>query len=1010
MISKQIINFFKTKPVRLFIFFIVIAGIMTGISFAIMALVRAMGPKCPKGQTTIEGQDGCFNESCVNKKCLVEGIGIDYSNGPECPCNTKCPEGFAIFNKTKCEATCGGHTKTNEDDVCVYKFPLKSNDNNIIYSDEGFASNATLSRYECDPEKYGYGPDGKTPIICDKTSQCNQITISGKKTPYCNIPAVTDCSSPKKLGCVHPQGSCTVGDCNEIPNNKSKAGYCEVSAKANENLGSCCEETKLTLNTSGHINCCDTGTPVDISIGRNSTNYHDGCCPPNIPITNSGECCLKGEELTNNNEVCCKSEDVQTDADTGEKWCCNSKIGSLVDVYIKGGSTKKVCGITNIKTNPNSQIEGITGSSSQACYDNYKSKNGDLKDYVGIFNYNGKCKFACGFYENDVKEKLYYSLDTSTDKNTETCNTDVKCIFGNTPTPQGSSLQNDDGNVILADSNNKLYWKPQNPEDTEAYSVTVSGPITNKDECNVAEAESNCFNQYNNLFSSIEAGFSSGNTKIKSDFSCSATNTGANIKVKLCALSTTTDVSKYTPWKNVVLPQKDSSGNCGSVAPQWNGTDWIKQSSFKYQTHIANDCKQAANNCKYLDTGEYCEYGSFDGKICLLESQKTSNSCSAYTPSISTQKLSSKVSCTQPNRANQLTAPKYVCTDNNISTIGYNICCGNGIISQDGNYNCTCTGPFGQDANNPSGACYKGGSMSLLEMCTSFNTNRQDTSQYYTNGNKLNVLSKSFTPKPTDGRFNPTTTLLILSIPITSTSGTTKSTSTYYLNSMQISDDSTYYLGLTDKNANLGIFLYIADKPNWATVQNSIASNSAAAICGLNTTNNTYFRALNNIGTTQQINAGNAIFDLDEQNYSTTTMKKSIIPVPVEYVSNKWVVILVAVHISYDSRSVYIDDDQGAGRIFFGSIDTSNNTIVFTSSVVLNEGDNLVLNNDPNVGKSGYVTIPNNTALFNVDIAYNITDAIATPPTGYNIPDIIGKMKINDIITAFQNNNIQSPG
>ena len=187
----NISEFFRLKPVRLVIFITIIAGIMTAVSFGIVALVKALGPKCPEGQMRINND--CFKNSCakLEKEC---DLGIDYSDPPNCKCRTTCPPGESIFisasKKKKCVKKCGTSSEQSTNDVCTYYDPVPQTDGTIKYSKdiERFANTKSKTSdtvcFANDKSKWANGEDGLKPISCALPSQCKVKTITkgNKKT------------------------------------------------------------------------------------------------------------------------------------------------------------------------------------------------------------------------------------------------------------------------------------------------------------------------------------------------------------------------------------------------------------------------------------------------------------------------------------------------------------------------------------------------------------------------------------------------------------------------------------------------------------------------------------------------------------------------------------------------------------------------------------------------------------------------------------------------------------
>ena len=941
---------------------------MTGVSFAIMALVKSMGPKCPKGQTIIDGQDGCFNNYCTNYKCPIEGMGVDYSKPPNCPCNKECPEGFInVYDISKgkqaCEKKCGSSTKTSKDDLCAYYEPLKnaSSDKIGYLNTAMYISTSNKNIAFCnlgDESKWANGPDGKFPIVCNNPGEC---ALDDKNEPYCKITTGNNCTGiNKKIGCIGT--TCVNGTCKKIVDNYSGVGFCVNNVATN--VGICCEEDKLSININGKITCCGVNqTPINMDNDTNKVNAPGGCCISEN-LSGNGTCCDSKESRLG--DICCPVNDriIVTNTDGTETTvCCSGNNVIKTQAYTQLGKVENICTEYNSNAYFGNGFENAKNS--QQCYTKYKSINGDLPKFNYIYYHNGKCMLGCNKLISQNNFTPSKSLLNAVPNN-PSCYNKV-CNAGD---ESGDPIISD-GNYIFKDAADTLYWKV--PDGITANTINrettmkIKQPISQQ--ClNELTSDKNfpgCLEVLGNNYSNLSY---NPNTK-----TCTGTILADDFFQTICNEN---GVRVDGKWIDNKYPYRNNS--CGNLAPKWNGKSYLNN------IRTVNSCI-TASNCLFLQDGKYCQNGSLDGLNCLTnkQTQDGAKSCNAL------DDVTSNMYCVQPGGTkNPTSSPIYKCLDGSGGgTVGYNKCCGNGIVSQDGNYKCICTGPFGQDANNPSSPCIKSSYMYLLNTCTSFGSSPMTDATPH-EGNKLPILSIGFTPAySTGGIAHPVQELLILSTQIKSG----KNTSTVYLNNIAI--NSKQYLGVTDGSVSLGVLLVIGDYGFWNS-QGSLASSSAAAICGL--TGNKYYRALNNADTASSSDKGKAIFDVNSQNLSSN--QKSIIPVPVSFNSqtNKWSVVLASVHIGYNCPDcVYLSGDGIPGKVNFATVNSSNQ-LEFNKSIILGEDEPFDSSK-----------LPSGITQFEVEIAYNITSpSKPTATTGYNVTDIVGNMKINDILTTFKNNAI----
>ena len=235
--TQNIKNFFKKKSVRIITAIIVIAGIMTGIAFALIAILRAINKKDPcasqPGTTFDKSINKCVKNNCVN---ICRADGANHKKG-DCfddnYCNYSTSEIEYIFDEQKCE--------------CVAQC---SDDQKIARTIDGKDSTEmqkTESSFEPINKLYcGYECEFSNSTIClDKDSYCGtsidkngSILSLGTKPgeqPGCidMVGGVEICSSDEKIVCDNPYYKCSEAEQEiNIPQfNYSTKTYCYDMSK-----------------------------------------------------------------------------------------------------------------------------------------------------------------------------------------------------------------------------------------------------------------------------------------------------------------------------------------------------------------------------------------------------------------------------------------------------------------------------------------------------------------------------------------------------------------------------------------------------------------------------------------------------------------------------------------------------------------------------------------------------------------------------------------------------------
>lgn len=964
MINKEaLISFFSQKSVRLVIFFIIIATVMTGVAFGIMALLKAINPPptCPTGQSVPPGQSSCFENACssdtLSKDCPLSGAKIDFSNAPKCPCTNECPDGQSEYppsrtaQNKKCINKCGESEKTDDNQICVYYDPqsIKNEDKDLKFVSSDYKKN------ECKDSKGNIILEKGFPVICNnKGFQCateNGITYCKNK----NAGKTGECTDNNITGCIKGENCKNGSNCiNDSTITNTSIGYCEIS-DLSEN---CCKKDKLTISNVSkgkkQINCCsESEEPIDIDKPGNNI-FPSGCCPTNKLIRkgpNKGRCC--NTTITNDGETCCENTKVFTTED-GKLLCCP------YEVITQNG--KQVC--TKESFYP---ISGSTGnckidSDCDKFLDSTQRDDSNIKAYCDPKD--KMCHYECGFYD-DKSNTLdsYILIDSvsstkkiSDDKIAKTLKQSYCYKPGNMCELSEPIFEGDNTNqVICSDSSNNEFWSPVGANSTQgtkenamSYSTKASAVAkdSNKNFCNPVS----CAKAFENF------GFNDFKTvNIGSDFTCKAETSCDNIDI----MQTKNGSTISWPWyKGTYL----SLTSDNAVAPIWN-----KDGTFTKNSQ-SNMLECITNDCKYLSNGEFCEYGSFNGTDCISKEDKdnidkTKNLC-YYN---NNNQYESNIMCKQPLNG----SPKeYYCYDD-VNKIGLNNCCGKGYIDTINEPpTCKCLGAYTKDTQNK---CTIINSIQLLELSRNFFDQPNSTLNAGFGLKILGTNPTDWTPSPSNPPpfpyipkiVKPHNSLIILS---TTISGTSKFLNLY-----------NKYLTLTDGSQNLGFYYVISDKKGW---NNSIAANTAAGLAFLN--NNNPYRILNGYGNKPDNSYGVAVTDQDTQNSGGSVNIKSIFPIPI----NNYIV-LGATHVSYSllNSTADIITEQ---RLGFLNIAVWKDSKIEFIQIKNSIGDTNNLEESQ---------LPTNYIKFNVEVQDYLEER-----TNSNIKftDIINNLSINKILSNYQ--------
>lgn len=162
--------FFKSKPVRIVVALIIIAAVMTGVGFGVIALVNALKAPCKSGYQYDKDLKVCVKDGCKNICKADVGTHKKGDCMPDNYCDHSGAEGQYKFDSNTCECTlvCNGTDKKPFNT----KFPNKTTTPMYKKSNEWYPVNKLKCGYECNLSKNKY---------CDEPNKCN---ISLNKNGY----------------------------------------------------------------------------------------------------------------------------------------------------------------------------------------------------------------------------------------------------------------------------------------------------------------------------------------------------------------------------------------------------------------------------------------------------------------------------------------------------------------------------------------------------------------------------------------------------------------------------------------------------------------------------------------------------------------------------------------------------------------------------------------------------------------------------------------------------------
>ena len=399
---------FGNKVVRLIFFLLVIGGILTGVAFGIIALIRSLKDPCTTDPTRpiYDPDSKACVPNCGKKKMCNNPKADLYQKCPpdnhcpgsyiydknSCECTMKCNSGFKPFTQNGLSSTTemtkdanGNYTPVNPL-ICGIPCPLRTNkswrktlDGGPDYCNRGYLCAESIDtnerhtrRGEClDSSTFSMCED-HSDIACSTGSKC----ISKGDVERCEaIPCGNDNGSKpesdKKFFACSANEDC---DNNGICKRKTsfhEVGYC---SSTNEPRGSdrCVKKSQIGENNYNEIIICDSGVE---GISLTYPQCYDALIPgtplPGTPnrghedyaCAQKGICSSNNWEAINNSGICKSSSPERCPSSTecyaSSSECCPHPAhvpGSPTEMYCCGRKTShdKLC--TNNTLYPYSKL------------------------------------------------------------------------------------------------------------------------------------------------------------------------------------------------------------------------------------------------------------------------------------------------------------------------------------------------------------------------------------------------------------------------------------------------------------------------------------------------------------------------------------------------------------------------------------------------------------------------------------------------------------------------------
>ena len=284
--------FFKGKPARIIIALLVIAAIMTGVAFGVIALVNALSDPCANqlGTTWDKNLKVCVKDSCeingeegyVCKNKKTAGINKCL---PKNYCDYSTEEGSYYYDHETCECKldCSSLPESNAEDFegftkdgnnSTKMKPDPNNPNSYIPEDNLYCGKS------CNFNKTnntGIGGNGWCPplYLCGTSINSNGINLSP------NVGCFPDNGTYEQCG--NSNNICKYGKCDS--DDRCKVEYCNGSnAEGNKLYYSCInDEDCVRVGTSLSEGVCLTGSAAESESGNKKFKYFKqvGFCKDN---------------------------------------------------------------------------------------------------------------------------------------------------------------------------------------------------------------------------------------------------------------------------------------------------------------------------------------------------------------------------------------------------------------------------------------------------------------------------------------------------------------------------------------------------------------------------------------------------------------------------------------------------------------------------------------------------------------------------------------------------------
>lgn len=389
-------QFFNKKPVRIIVALLIIAAIMTGISFGVIALVKALSDPCAKQPGTTWDKDlkVCVKDSCQMDNgedgivCKAKGkvnqcIAKDYCDysGPEgqysydedsCGCKLDCSslgeefQGFTTDGRTEVsmQLQSDGTYKPQPDNIlycgskCEYS-EIKNQYNaegiigGINWCKKGFICGKNLNENEDASKIRGQCYDENIYNYCDEPNNDNVVCkISGKSTcnhngpngnARCNTSKCGEEDSAYGLACKLPS-DCTLDGtiksgftCDKITDKKFQhIGICSKTDKLSTDQY-CIHKDKIGENFNKEIiKCDDNHLGISSAIKQCSNNTFSGLIIENGEYQIKNYSCTKS--ICSNNEWQAAPNNIQDQCMSKDPEICTNAKQCNIDI-------KKCCDI-----------------------------------------------------------------------------------------------------------------------------------------------------------------------------------------------------------------------------------------------------------------------------------------------------------------------------------------------------------------------------------------------------------------------------------------------------------------------------------------------------------------------------------------------------------------------------------------------------------------------------------------------------------------------------------------